>query len=497
MWISRGNLRSFVKKATPEENAWLRDYLTFEGPKRGRNLPPERTCMYDLSNNTYPAGFDTLIKSAAEDADHEVHFIDKRTPPVAVDATADLDWLRDYQRKAIDAAIKHTRGMLWLPTGAGKTEIIVGITRALPCRWLALVHRSQLADDIATRFEKRSPGLFAGRILEGRWDVPDDASLICATYQSLAAGLKKSPHDPANQRVKHLLREWAQGIMPDEAHTVPANSFYRLVMQTKNAYYRIGLSGTPLARGDKKSMFAIGALGRVVYRIRPQLLIDRGVLAKPTVRLLTVTQDSNAKTWAGVRGDCVVRGKARNAMLVTAAKRAAKPAFLFVEEVDHGKALEKLLLTAGVSCTFVWGSHSLDYRKSLIKRLVLGHFEVLICSKIFNEGIDVPELRAVIVGAGGKSVISTFQRLGRGMRVDRDAEGKVREGGGEFEVWDLLDRGHRWMERHANLRQASYASEGYQTFVEPEPEPGRPLPGMQKLRERLTAKRQLGLPGVT
>jgi superfamily II DNA or RNA helicase len=150
------------------------------------------------------------------------------------------------------------------------------------------------------------------------------------------------------------------------------------------------------------------------------------------------------------------------------AKRCTKPAFLFVQQVEHGKQLVKQLYAAGMPAEFVWGNHSIDYRKSLIRRLVSGQIEVLVCSTIFNEGIDVPELRSVINGGGGKSLIATFQRLGRGMRVDRRADGSVTDGGDKFEVWDVLDAGNKWTERHARLRQSAYASEGYETFVEPE-----------------------------
>lgn len=268
----------------------------------------------------------------------------------------------------------------------------------------------------------------------------------------------------------------AEGRVVHNCHTAPADSFYRVIMQMKNAYYRVGLSGTPLARGDEKSLYAIAAIGKVVHRVRTQLLIERGVLAKPTVRMITVTTPSIRPTWQGVEGECIVRNTRRNLALASIAKRATKPAFLFVSQIAHGKNLAKILINAGISAEFVWGNHSVEYRKSLIRRMVQGHFEVLVCSSVFNEGIDVPELRATINGGGGKSVIATYQRLGRGMRVERKTDGTVAEGGDQFEVWDILDKGNKWTERHAQARQSAYAAEGYATFVEPEfqaPKSGR------------------------
>ena len=480
MFIARNTLFSRLTKATVEEREWLAEYLTYESDKKVatgafgkvKKYEAPRIRLFNMLSNAYPAGFDSLVEKAAKAAGHSINFVDARVPPCAPYPDADLGWLRDYQPGAVKAITERKRGILWLPTGAGKTEVAVGLTRALPCQWLALVHRSQLADDIATRFEKRSPGLFAGRVLEGRWEVPDDASLICATYPSIGSALKRAgthgPKDETYLRIKNLLTEWAQGLLVDEVHTVSADTFYKIAMQTRRAYFRVGLSGTPLQRSDKKDMYTIAAIGPVVYRVRSQLLIKRGVLAKPTVRLLTCDQQSGAATWHGVESQLIIKSPKRNARLIEACKRAAQPGLLFVNKVEHGKALTKMLISAGIPAEFVWGNHSVAYRKSLIKRLEQGHFGMLVCSTVFNEGIDIPALRSVVVGAGGKSLIAVFQRMGRGMRIDRDGAGAVKEGGGEFEVWDILDTGNKWTARHASMRQGAYASEEYQTFVEPD-----------------------------
>lgn len=486
MWITVGNVQSKLTRATDRERIWLTEYLTFEGERRGRQ-EAKPTCLMNIFSLTFPSGFNSMIAKAAKDEGLDVQFIDNRTAPCERDPNADLAWLRDYQLEAVNTLVRRKRGICWLPTGSGKTEIIVGITRALPCFWVSLVHRSQLADDIASRYEKRSPGLLAGRVLEGRWDVPEDATLVSCTYQSLAAALDKPPmkRPPSavsddgealdtwtrlkggSREAATALLERAQGLIVDECHTAPAETYLAQLMRTKNAYYRVGLSGTPLARGDARSQYAIAAIGPIVYRIKPQLLIDRGVLAAPTVRMATVEQHTGRVTWQGAYSDLVVRSKARNARVVKYTQRATKPAFVFIEQVEHGHQLVKDLHRSGITSHFVYGNHSIDYRKSLIRRLVAGHFDVIVCSRVFNEGIDVPELRAVVNAGGMKSIIATLQRLGRGMRVDRNAAGEVREGGDKFEVYDILDKGNKWLERHANVRRDAYQNEGYALFVDP------------------------------
>ena len=80
---------------------------------------------------------------------------------------------------------------------------------------------------------------------------------------------------------------------------------------------------------------------------------------------------------------------------------------------------------------------------------------MLICSKIFQEGTDIPELRSVVIASGGKSVIEAVQKIGRGMRMSK---GK----GDSFEVWDIWDTGRKMLAKHAKSRRKAYTDEGYE-----------------------------------
>jgi superfamily II DNA or RNA helicase len=260
--------------------------------------------------------------------------------------------------------------------------------------------------------------------------------------------------------VRELL-EGTEGIIVDESHVLPAGSFYRVAMATPRAYYRVGLSGTPLARTDKRSALAIGALGPVIYRISAEQLVAEGVLARPKVRMVTVTQSNlGGVTWQGVYGNGVVKSTKRNAVLASVVQRAEKPCLLFVKELRHGRELEKRLSAMGLHVDFTHGQHSTDWRRNMVKSLVAGRLDVVICTVVFQEGVDIPELRSVVIGSGGESVIAALQRVGRGTRKTADKD--------EFEVWDIADRGNKWLEKHARARQHAYAAESFETIVEPE-----------------------------
>lgn len=484
MWIDVGTLAARVTRATDEEKSWLSEYLSFrdDSLRFSSGGATDRVRMFNAFSNSFPAGFVQLVKKGAANAGFTVETFDRRKrPSVHPDPQADLAWLRWYQKEAVAKIVAKERGIVKVPTGGGKTEIMVGATRALPIKWLFLVHRKDLVAGAADRFDLRNQQHGhdfgpAGRIVEGKWSVGE--RLTCASFHTIAAGLKAG-----DSRVFDLLAE-AEGVFVDECHTLPANTFTAVVNAAANAYYRIGLSGTPLERTDQRSLMAIAALGSIVYQIPTQLLVEEGVLAKASITLIDCPQRSEADTWQRVYSEAVVRSERRNRVLVEACKRADPPALLFVKDVAHGKSLVKMLTREGIRAEFVWGKSDLAWRQRKVRDLVQGRVDVLVCSVIFQEGIDIPELRSVVIGSGGKSVIAALQRIGRGMRVEKDAAGNVVKD--TFKVFDVNDRGcgcvaaakalgtpgqgtHRgckWLDKHARERRQAYAAEGHSTVVE-------------------------------
>jgi superfamily II DNA or RNA helicase len=461
MWITHDATLALVEQSTDDELRWLREYLQFNDPGARYHGGKRTVGMLSELTRTFPVGLLAMVRSRAAKDGVKFDVLDRSSPLAPVD-NADLAWLRDYQLAAVRTCLQDRRGMVWVPTAGGKTEIAAGLVRSVPdAHWLFLVHRMGLVTQAADRVEARCPELGpVGRVGEGRWSV--GPHLTCATFQAVAAALRRG-----DSRGERLLK-WAHGLMVDEAHTLPAETYYDASMLATNAAYRIGFSGTPLSRGDRRSVLAVASLGPIIFRVRPDVLVERGQLARPHVRMVRCEQDSSLLTnYAAAYGRLVERSAVRNGLLVDVCKKAEKPAVLFVRTLEHVRTMERELTNAGVACSTVSGQHSQARRASAAKGLVAGRSDVLIATVVMQEGVDIPAIRSVVVGAAGASAIAAIQRAGRGMRVERDADGNAVKQ--DFTVWDVLDTGNRHLERHARARRHAYLKERYELFESDSP----------------------------
>lgn len=536
MRIVFDNCFARAEDVTPAEEAWLFDFLSFsDSSARHRGKKGQRFRLYDMRRRSFPTGnlgavvrqiehLKTLVPmpedlTQIKDGQYyrpdwldEFTLVDRRVQaPAPNPNAADLEWLRWYQREAVLAVCQRKRGIIRVPTGGGKTEIAIGIYRAIPCRWLFVAHRSQLALNAAKRFMKRererlmnelamlhhidagtdevTPEMFeeieqqldnlrCGMFGDGKDDVLNTDRFVVATFQSLHAAI--------DGRGGEILRS-AQGIIIDECHVQPATTFFRVTQEANNAFYRIGLSGTPLQRGDQRNVMAIGALGRLIYRIRAKTLIDEGTFAYPIMRFVKfdveseIPPDKKCPTCKGegqakdlmtntvmvcepckgtgfrkpkypsVYKRAIVESEKRNALVVDIAKGARKPCMLFVEKLDHGRRLSKAIGKAGITSAFVAGMKTTAQREKAVEQLRRGHLDVLITTRIMQEGIDVPELESVVNGGAGKSGIKIVQELGRGARATESKK--------TFEFWDVFDYGHTSLQRQANARRKAMKDE--------------------------------------
>lgn len=402
----------------------------------------------------FPAGLVSLVYGGLRDY-FTCNVQDLRHAPNGISSWKYLGELRFYQQEALDIALTEKRGIFDLATGTGKTEIMMAITAALGLPTIVLVSRRDLALQTLKRFRERlrgpTIGMFGAR-------ARGDADIVIAMLQSLRSYLRNDPVE-----ARSFLRKF-QVMHSDEAHGLPTHTYLPVVASIP-AYYRFGWSATPFKEDEERARLQlIGATGPVVMSISPTEAVNAKAVVQPYCTMIK-WQNINPKTsWPTSAFDfddraysypklyrrAIVENDTRNEVIAGAARALVEAGYLtlvLIREIEHGICLSQKL-----GAPFVHGGSPVVERQEVADGLRDGSVPLAIASTIFDQGLDVPSLNALVIAGGGKAQHVVVQRLGRG---SRPAPGKS-----HVEVVDFLDVHSRILWRQAKARLKAYAQAG-------------------------------------
>jgi len=153
--------------------------------------------------------------------------------------------------------------------------------------------------------------------------------------------------------------------------------------------------------------------------------------------------DSNKKlcAWAKVFKDCKY------------------PTLTILSKVVHGKLLEHRMNEMGIRAVFLWGKKETKERDKALSKLSRGTIDNVICTSIFDEGVDVPDIKALLLGTSGESYTKSLQRIGRGIRQKKD---------GENVLWvvDTIDYQCDFLLQDSATRLDYYENEKFEIFTD-------------------------------
>jgi superfamily II DNA or RNA helicase len=274
-----------------------------------------------------------------------------------------------------------------------------------------------------------------------------------ATIQTLHNRLKDGDMTKINTFIK------AQQIFFDEAHLCASkidkgNQFTLLARQFRHAYYRWGLTATPFMRDEYSNQLLMGCTGDLLCTISNDQLIKEGHLTPPRVVMIDMADVGGPKQWPEVYEGAVVMNNVRNIRIIDELVKGPKPAIVFCTRLAHAKTLHKLAELKGFHLPAVQqGSTPLKERDAVIKDLQSGRLKAIISTTIYDEGVDIPDLRTLILAGGGKSTVAQLQRIGRGLRPYAGKD--------EVLVIDFNDKTGSVLKRHSKARRKVWKDEGF------------------------------------
>ena len=408
-----------------------------------------------FSDSTFLTG---LLPTVLDSIKESVTLVDNRTRS-AITMKQPTVPLRDYQWEAVQKATTNTmngtwwpRGVIKIPTGGGKTAVAAGMIQMIDRPTVFMVNTKDLlwqAHGVFTNY-----GIPVGVVGDGQYS-PNKVT-VC-TVQSLYSAYKDHP-----AKLKFL--SGVEQVFFDEAHLVAANLqkgniFLKISNLVPSAYMRWGLTATPFMKDQYSNWLLEGATGSIVYETSNKNLIDQGYLSTGSVVMFDVPKDDYiANQWPTCYDEGIVAYPKRNNKIVELIASKSKPILVLVQREGHGTLLSNMCKQKGLNVPFIFGDHSSQERIQAIKDLRQGKIDGVIASTIWDQGVDIPEIRTLIMAGGGKSLVRNLQRLGRGLRI---AEGKT-----SLEVYDFYDNSTRWLRNHSSERKKLWDSEGFNVTTE-------------------------------
>lgn len=404
----------------------------------------------------FPSGLLARVCRVANKMGYQVHLDDQRErPPEGMPEFPALS-LRDYQREAVEAAIKIGRGVLDLPPRAGKTRMAAELQRRLGLKtlWLAPTDRivQQTVDVLEGFFGKH----YAAR--------PDSA----ATAHTLA-GMQVVVMTAA--MAARLPPEWYRSrevVIVDEWHHAAAKSYGRDIFpKLDHVFYRYGMTGTHYRSGDD-AMAMHAVLSETIYRLSPRELLTRGHLVPTHTVFVPVNAPrlrGVGRTFHGGFGAAGIHDHEKRNELAAAAAvslfRLGRRVLILVGTKSQGRALQQRLSVClpqappgaeYAAVEFLSTDRGRPTQQKVIDSF-LSHQEVkvLIGTSLLGEGVDLPNADALVYAKGEKAEVSLTQAV---YRVGTAIEGKR-----AAIVVDFADRHHRHLREHSLERLRSYYRE--------------------------------------
>jgi len=386
-----------------------------------------------------PIGFLSFIQSVLEDFDHST--VDERKPldEISIDQIEELEGIKlyDHQLGAVYKALSNRRGIIKAPTGSGKTEIFVAILNMLKKPSLVLFNRKQLAQQTFDRSNSRGveSGLVQGKNIF-------EKNITMATIQSI--------HNIENiKKYKNLIL--------DECHNISSKE-YQKVIKMKHWERVYGFSATPVnpQKMDLKSAKIIANVGSVIYDVESKDMMEKGVIAKPKIIMVPINKPDNIDdvSYKEAEAAGIIYNKHRNEVIAKIAENYRDQGVLILNKyVDQGKEINKLIPEA----PFIWNEVSVKDRIKVINKFDNREIDILIASRILDEGIDIKNFKVLIIASAGLSFVKTIQRLGRGLRVTNEKDSIL--------VFDFIDNTSYKLVKHSKARMKTYKMFGYDNII--------------------------------
>lgn len=340
--------------------------------------------------------------------------------------------LRAEQEHAAGLAVEATSCLVVAPPGFGKTSTALGAIARAGQRALVLAPTVDLMmqwhRETRTVLREES-GVFGG----GRQDL--GRPITIATYAAVR-----------DDETRARLFADVGTLVVDEAHNAAAPGIVEAIRACP-ARYRFGFTATP--HTDHRGYIVRKVFGPIVYRAETARMVDAGRLVPARLRQVPTTfeTEQDQADFSALVG-LVVADRARNALIVRTVIEGSGLAIVITSRVAHAQELAAALADRGLRAGCLVGEMKRADREAALEQARAGELDVITATQLADEGLDLPNLRRVLLAAPAREGARFIQRVGRGLRTHHGKE--------EAEIVDFVDVKVGLLRYQARKRHAAF-----------------------------------------
>ena len=353
--------------------------------------------------------------------------------------------LRDYQREAVDAAVRffesksNKNGMIVLPTGSGKSLVIANIAYALDAPVLVFQPSKEILEQNYGKlcdYGVMDVGIFSASF--GRKEI---RKITFATIGSV------KNHKDYFRRFRY--------VIIDECHNVnAAEGMYKDFIQTIQCKV-LGLTATPYRLHSSRfygSMLKFltrtnpRIFNELLYHVQVRTLLERGYLAPMNYYQMNVVDTKRLKvnSTGADYTDASIRKHYReikfNDTLENIVQRllvaGRKSILVFTRFVDEARYLCAAL---GAGAAVVSGDTPKADRELILRKFKAKEISVVANVGVLTTGFDFPELATVVLARPTMSLALYYQMCGRAIRPHGDKVSWVVDLCGNYKRFGRVD----------------------------------------------------------
>lgn len=324
---------------------------------------------------------------------------------------------RTAQLGAIHSAAGHfsnrsEAGIITMPTGSGKTAVLISLAFVLQAKRVLIITpsrlvREQIAEEISSLNTLKEIGALPKKISApkvystrtritsiDKWIELRKYDVVVATVQSISPEFKAIPEPPG---------DLFDLVLVDEAHHSPART-WQSVLEHFNSAKRILFTATPF-RQDQKEI-----KGKFIFTYDLKEAFSDGIFGEinysPVIPAESENHDEAIAKMAEIQFQSDCNSGLNHRIMVRTDNRARAK-----ELLETYRRITKLRLE------IVTGNNTLRYVKNTIKKLKNGELDGVICVNMMGEGFNFPDLKIAAIHAPHKSLSVTLQFIGRFART--------------------------------------------------------------------------------